>query len=65
MTAGSAQGSVKVRDVWDYKLDALLECGSLLPLWVRPLVGATWAGSLLPARKAGASSRTPYRSDFD
>ncbi|MGO8791431.1 MAG: hypothetical protein ACLQVL_29135 [Terriglobia bacterium] len=47
---------------------ANLECGSLLPLSARLLAGALWAGSKLPARKAGASSRTsrtPYRRDFD
>ena len=44
---------------------ANLECGSLLPLSARLLAGALWAGSKLPAEKAGASSRTPYRRDFD
>ena len=44
---------------------ANLECGSLLPLSARLLAGALWAGSKLPAQKAGASSRTPYRRDFD
>ena len=42
-----------------------MECGSLLPLSARLLAGALWAGSKLPAQKAGASSRTPYRRDFD
>ena len=44
---------------------ANLECGSLLPLSARLLAGALWAGGKLPAQKAGASSRTPYRDDFD
>ena len=44
---------------------ANLECGSLLPLSARLLAGALGAGSKLPAEKAGASSRTPYRRDFD
>ena len=44
---------------------ANLECGSLLPLSARLLAGALSAGSKLPAQKAGASSRTPYRRDFD
>ena len=44
---------------------ANLECGSLLPLSARLLAGALWAGSKQPAQKAGASSRTPYRHDFD
>ena len=44
---------------------ANLECGSLLPLSARLLAGALSAGSKLPAEKAGASSRTPYRRDFD
>ena len=44
---------------------ANLECGSLLPLSASLLAGALWAGSKLPAQKAGASSRTPYRRDFD
>ncbi len=30
----------------------------------RQLAGALWAGSKLPAQKAGASSRTPCRRDF-
>ena len=42
-----------------------MECGSSLPLSARLLAGALWAGSKLPAQKAGASSRTPYRHDFD
>ena len=42
-----------------------MECGSSLPLSARLLAGALWAGSKLPAQKAGASSRTPYRDDFD
>ena len=42
-----------------------LECGSLLPLSARLLAGALEAGSKLPAQKAGASSRTPFRRDFD
>jgi hypothetical protein len=41
-----------------------MECGSSLPLSARLLAGALWAGSKLPAQKAGASSRTPYRHDF-
>ena len=44
---------------------ANLECGSLLPLSARLLAGALWAGSKLSAQKAGASSRTPNRRDFD
>ncbi len=43
----------------------IMECGSSLPLSARLLTGALWAGSKLPAQKAGASSRTPYRHDFD
>ncbi len=42
-----------------------MECGCLLPLSARLLAGALWAGSKLPAQKARASSRTPYRHDFD
>ena len=42
-----------------------MECGSLLPLSARLLAGALGAGSKLPAQKAGASSRTPNRHDFD
>jgi hypothetical protein len=45
--------------------EAPVECGSLLPLWARLLAGAPGTGSELPARKAGASSRTPYPRDFD
>ncbi|MGO8788265.1 MAG: hypothetical protein ACLQVL_12905 [Terriglobia bacterium] len=41
-------------------IGANLECGSLLPLSARLLAGALWAGTKLPAQKAGASSRTPY-----
>ncbi|MGO8786687.1 MAG: hypothetical protein ACLQVL_04795 [Terriglobia bacterium] len=44
---------------------ANLECGSSLPLSARLLAGALSAGSKLPAQKAGASSRTPYRDGFD
>ena len=44
---------------------ANLECGSSLPLSARLLAGALRAGSKQPAQKAGASSRTPYRDDFD
>jgi len=42
-----------------------MECGSLLPLSARLVAGALGAGSNLPAQKAGASSRTPQRRDFD
>ena len=37
----------------------------LLPLWPSLLAGVPPAGSKLPARKAGASSRTPHGCDFD
>ena len=40
-------------------------CGGLLPLSARRLAGALGAGSKLPARKAGVSSRTPNRHDFN
>ena len=43
----------------------IMECGSLLPLSACLLAGALGAGSKPPAQKAGASSRTPNRHDFD
>ena len=44
-----------------------MECGSLLPLSGRLPAGALQAGTKIPAQnqKVGASSRTPYRLDFD
>jgi hypothetical protein len=42
----------------------IMECGGLLPLSARLLAGAPWAGSELPAMKAGASSCTPNLPDF-